>query len=62
MHGDSVLGLEVDAFYNVNFAVVGPGGADHPEGWPDATLEDWTVSDSQNYSGYSGGPTAEPGM
>ena len=62
MHGDGVLGLEGDAFYDVNFAIVGPGGADHPEGRPDAALGGWTVSEGAQYFGYSGRPTAEPGM
>ena len=47
MHGDGVLGLEGDALYNVDFTVVGPGGADHPEGRPDAALGGWTVSDGK---------------
>lgn len=47
MHGDSVLLLEVDAFYNVNFAVVRPRRAEHPEGRPDAALEGWRVSDGE---------------
>ena len=50
MHGDGVLGLEGDAFYNVNFAVIGPVGAEHPEGWPDAALGGRTVSDGKNDS------------
>ena len=47
VHGDGVLGLEGDAFYNVNFAAVGPGGPEHPEGRPDAALGGWTVSDGK---------------
>ena len=36
VHGHLVLALRIDALKDVNFAAVGPVGADHPEGGPGA--------------------------
>ena len=34
MQCQSVVGVIVDAFDDVDFAAVGPVGTDHPERWP----------------------------
>ena len=39
VHGDCVLGLVADAFNDIDFAVIGPRGACHPEGWPYTALD-----------------------
>lgn len=45
MQGNGVHDIVVDALENVDFAVVGPVGADGPEGGPDRTHSSWHVFD-----------------
>lgn len=49
MHSHGVLGLVVDAFDDVDFAVVGPGGPGRPEGGPDAAGTAGHVFEVEDY-------------
>lgn len=49
VHRDCILRLEIDAFDDVDFAIVGPRGAGHPKRRPNATCATGHVLQVENY-------------